>query len=287
MIKFSEILSAVSWTNVYNVIYKITNLINGKVYIGQTSISLRKRLLKHIYDANTDIKRRKHYLHRALSKHGFENFTVEVLETCDKEELDAREIYWISHFNSTDPQLGYNCTKGGQGNRAINVSEETRKLISDKNKTKWNDPTYRERQKQSRKESYARKCKPIVQLDLSYRPIKTWDSKTEVANQFSSNIFQLKGNRKVMEIGMYLFMHVDDYNNLNLGNPVVVQLDNEYNIINVFYSYRHANTMVKTYGYRSARLQFDVNQSKTMKYGSKKAGFIWMSYENYLKYIKK
>lgn len=287
MIKFSEILSVVSWTNVYNVIYKITNLINGKVYIGQTSISLRKRLLKHVYDANTDIKRRKHYLHRALSKYGFDNFTVEILETCDKEELDAREIYWISHFNSTDPQLGYNCTKGGQGNRAINISEETRKLISDKNKTKWNDPTYRERQKQSRKESYARKCKPIVQLDLSYRLIKTWDSKTEVANQFSSNIFQLKGNRKVMEIGMYLFMHVDDYNNLNLGNPVVVQLDNEYNVINVFYSYRHANTMVKTYGYRSARLQFDVNQSKTMKYGSKKAGFIWMSYENYLKYIKK
>lgn len=287
MIKFSEILSATHWTNVKNVIYKITNILDGKVYIGQTSISLRKRLLKHMYDANTDVKRRKHYLHRALSKHGFDNFIVEILETCEKEKLDEREIYWIAHYNSTDSVLGYNCTKGGQGNRAIFISEETRKIISEKNKVRWQDPEYRLKQKQNRNASYKRKMRPVVQLDLNYNLIKIWDKKTDVANQFTGQIFALNKNRRVVEIGIYLFMDKDYYETFVLPDPIVVQLDDEYNIVNKFYSYKHANTALKTYGYKTARLQFAVNQSRTCKTGSKKAGFIWMNYDNYIKYIKK
>lgn len=287
MIKFSEILSATHWTNVKNVIYKITNILDGKVYIGQTSISLRKRLLKHMYDANTDVKRRKHYLHRALSKHGFDNFIVEILETCEKEKLDEREIYWIAHYNSTDSVLGYNCTKGGQGNRAIFISEETRKIISEKNKVRWQDPEYRLKQKQNRNASYKRKMRPVVQLDLNYNLIKIWDKKTDVANQFTGQIFALNKNRRVVEIGIYLFMDKDYYETFVLPDPIVVQLDDEYNIVNKFYSYKHANTALKTYGYKTACLQFAVNQSRTCKTGSKKAGFIWMNYDNYIKYIKK
>lgn len=287
MIVLSEVLENAQLLRITNVIYKLTNIVNGKVYVGQTSISFKKRLLKHIYDARTESKRRKHYLQRALAKYGFDNFIVEILETCEKKKLDEREIYWIAHFNSTDPELGYNCTYGGQGNRrSIDLSQEARDIISKTHKEKWADPNYRLQQKRSRQNSYKRKRQAVVQLDLSYNLVKVWDKKTDVANQFTSQIFKLNKKRHVVEIGVYLFMDKARYETLTLPNPVIVQLDDNYNIIRKFYSYRHANTAVKTYGYKSARLQFDVNQPRTCKKGSKKAGFIWMNYENYLKYIE-
>lgn len=285
MIKLSEVLENTQLLYIANVIYKLTNTVNGKVYIGQTSISFKKRLLKHIYDARTESKRRKHYLQRALVKYGFDNFTVEILETCDKEKLDEREIYWIAHFKATDPKLGYNCTYGGQGNRSsISLSDEARRIISETHKQKWADPEYRTMQKQHRKHSYDYKKVKIVQLDLSYNFVKIWESKTAVANEFTQQIYRLRGNRKQVMIGNYLFMILDDYKKLELDNPIIVQLDQQYNIVNKYYSYRDANMQIKAMCGRRPNLKFDANQVRTKKKGTKKAGYIWMTYENYMKY---
>ena len=96
-------------------IYKITNNQNGKVYIGQ-STSIQQRWIAHRNRPfNSNSTQYNSPLYRAIRKYGLENFSFEVLDECDKDELDEKEIYYISLFNSANPEFGYNLTNGGQG----------------------------------------------------------------------------------------------------------------------------------------------------------------------------
>lgn len=88
-------------------IYKTTNLLNGKFYIG-----------KRVYRKKDDnwYLGSGIYLNRAIKKYGRENFKKEIIEWCeDKFHLCKREIYWINIFNSTDSKIGYNLSLGGDG----------------------------------------------------------------------------------------------------------------------------------------------------------------------------
>ena len=92
-------------------IYKITNLVNQKSYIGQ-SVNIDKRLKEHINDAfNPNRKEYDYPLSRAYRKYGVENFSKEVLCICSKEELNEKEEYYIKIFNSKEN--GYNQQDGG------------------------------------------------------------------------------------------------------------------------------------------------------------------------------
>lgn len=94
-------------------IYKFTNKVNGKIYIGQ-SIDVIKRYKRHIYQAFNNTKSNKDYklpFHAAMRKYGKENFTFEILEECPREQLNEREQYWISFYDSF--KNGYNATIGG------------------------------------------------------------------------------------------------------------------------------------------------------------------------------
>lgn len=88
----------------YGVIYKITNLINNKVYIGQTKQKFDKRIYQHKYS----MKKHRTYLAKAFRKYGFENFLFEILEKCQKDILDQKEEYYIAVYNSSDENFGYN-----------------------------------------------------------------------------------------------------------------------------------------------------------------------------------
>jgi len=88
------------------VVYKITNLFNGKLYVGQTRQPIEKRFYQHAH-ANSP-------LGRAIRDCGLENFTIEVIERCDtQEQLDALEKFWIRVLNCTVPN-GYIQTPGGE-----------------------------------------------------------------------------------------------------------------------------------------------------------------------------
>lgn len=88
-------------------IYKITNLINNKVYIGQ-SINIASRWRRHRTDANI----KDTPLYQDIRKYGLNNFSFEVIEECTKEQLDERERFWIDKYDSYNN--GYNLTSGGQ-----------------------------------------------------------------------------------------------------------------------------------------------------------------------------
>lgn len=92
-------------------IYKITNTINGKSYIGQTIQNVKERFYQ--YCATKCSKAVSNMaIHRAIKKYGKSNFTVEVIEEIDSANLNDRERYWIKYYNSYNN--GYNSTKGGQ-----------------------------------------------------------------------------------------------------------------------------------------------------------------------------
>lgn len=100
-------------------IYKITNLINQKSYIGKTEKDdPYKRWEEHQRQANrTSTEKRP--LYSALNKYGFENFSFEILE--ETNNLVKREVYWIDFFNTY--KIGYNATLGGDGKSYINTEE--------------------------------------------------------------------------------------------------------------------------------------------------------------------
>ena len=90
---------------IYGYVYKVTNNINGKIYVGQH----KSRVLDESYWGSGVLIR------RSQEKYGLENFTIEILEWCSsREDLDSKEIYWIKELNSTDPVVGYNIGFGGR-----------------------------------------------------------------------------------------------------------------------------------------------------------------------------
>ena len=92
-------------------IYKITNTINSKSYIGQTIQNVKERFYQHCATKCSKAVSNM-AIHRAIKKYGKSNFTVEVIEEIDSANLNDRERYWIKYYNSYNN--GYNSTKGGQ-----------------------------------------------------------------------------------------------------------------------------------------------------------------------------
>ena len=89
------------------IIYKATNKKNGKIYIGQTILTLEERKKSH-KDA---MKRINTYFYNSLRKYGWKNFKWEVIYECSNEKLNEAECWFIKKYNST--MDGYNTTYGG------------------------------------------------------------------------------------------------------------------------------------------------------------------------------
>ena len=120
-------------------IYKITNQINNKCYIGQ-SINIEDRWQYHKAPSHWDPKV---ILYAAFLKYGIENFTFEIIEytSGDKQTLNEREKYWIEYYQSYTNK-GYNATKGGD-NYSIKYSLISNEEIKDirTRKIKFQSPT--------------------------------------------------------------------------------------------------------------------------------------------------
>lgn len=104
-------------------IYKITNLINNKVYIGQSK-NIEMRWNRHKTGPfNPNNNSYNSALYRAIRKYRLENFTFEVIEKCEEKDLNEKEIFWIRYYDSHNKNKGYNLTGGGEN--AITVSKIT------------------------------------------------------------------------------------------------------------------------------------------------------------------
>ena len=104
-------------------IYKITNLINQKIYIGQ-SIHIEQRWQEHCRNSSISL------LASAIKKYGKENFKFEIVEECKENELDEKEIFYIQKYHSMVPN-GYNVTLESKAKNQIfvNYSPEQLQMI--------------------------------------------------------------------------------------------------------------------------------------------------------------
>lgn len=136
-------------------IYKTTNKVNGKIYIGKNATD------------NPDYLGSGQYLKRAIKKYGRDSFIKEIIETCyDDKTLDERERYWIAFYGSTNREIGYNLTDGGtggntnkhktpeekaavrermsEGQRKWAATPEAKQIQSENAKRMWANPEHRE-----------------------------------------------------------------------------------------------------------------------------------------------
>ena len=128
------------------IIYKVTNKVNGKQYIGRTVKKINVRWNEHACNASSDKEKDQSILHKALRKYGKENFSIEQIDSANSiEELNQKEIYWIEKLNTR--VVGYNLTAGGEG-FSKKHSDKTKKLISDHNGMK-NNPESRKKSSES------------------------------------------------------------------------------------------------------------------------------------------
>ena len=120
-------------------IYKITNLINNKLYIGKTSVSIKKRFKEHIIDSKKKEEQNRP-LYKAFNKYGIENFKIEIIEdNLTDSEACNREQFWIANYQTYigfDNCNGYNATLGGDSKHTYNYEIIAKKYLELKNQLK-------------------------------------------------------------------------------------------------------------------------------------------------------
>ena len=178
------------WKNDYSGIYKIENLVNGKIYIGQSK-QIRQRWTEH----KKELRRNRHkneYLQRAWNKYGEENFKHEVLELCSEDQLDERECYYIELLRTFDNDLGYNLTSGG--GRRKKYSKSTREKLRI-NGTGENNPN----------------SKKVICLETN----KIYDSMAQAGKEYGidyTNIYRCCIQQRYTTVGLH-WMYLEEYNN--------------------------------------------------------------------------
>lgn len=144
---------------VYGYIYKITNLVNKKIYIGQ-AIDIQQRWWGHLNCAKKQVNT---VLYKAIRKYGAANFIIEQIDTANtKEELNNKEIYWIRKLNSTNDEIGYNLTAGGTGGdtfslHSLHNKQEIKNKMSHAQKRRWEQMPIEDKTRWRQKVSIANK----------------------------------------------------------------------------------------------------------------------------------
>ena len=141
-------------------IYKITNLVNNKIYVG-LSKNLDKRWKTH----SNELRKNKHYntyLQSSWNKYKEENFKFDILEVCGNEELVKRENYWINFYESFIPSKGYN------------ITHENYKIV--------------ERVKKNTKNKV---CNRIYQIDANNQLVNIFESVSDAALHINIDAHQL------------------------------------------------------------------------------------------------
>jgi hypothetical protein len=177
------------------IIYKISSP-SGKVYVGQTVRSFEKRMKQHKQDSSccTLIK-------RAIDKYGDEmNYEI-IEEDVPQEQLDEREVHWISHFNSLAPN-GYNCTTGGQFRKEY--SHELKDMLRNiKNAQKIERDGYMGDVTQMGNLFYPRVRQNGIRIHVSYGGFQTEEEAIEVLKEYTKDPenFTAVNNRTRKKVG--------------------------------------------------------------------------------------
>lgn len=180
-----------------NEVYKITNKITNKIYIGITNQGSGARYRHHWYESRIG---EPSPIHRSMAKYGEDNFTLEIIDFADTyDELKEKEKYWIKQYNSTDRNIGYNLTEGGDGTFGRTHSKETKEKIRQKALGRKFSEETKKKMSEARKGVVSDKKKAHIQTMIemgkkkvlaekaSTKEIIEFNSMVECANYFGIN----------------------------------------------------------------------------------------------------
>jgi len=122
-------------------IYKITNLIDNKIYIGSTK-NLRKRKIKHISKLNLNYHHNS-FLQKDYNTYGSLKFKFDIIEECTVEQLIEREQYYIDLYDCCNPLIGYNISPSSNSQLGFKFSKESKEKMSEaaKNRKPFSEET--------------------------------------------------------------------------------------------------------------------------------------------------
>lgn len=161
-------------------IYKITNLVNKKIYIG-SAFNISNRFSVHKYSLKNN-KHKNPHLQAAWNLYGEKEFIFEILEIVeDKTKIIEREQYYLDLYNPCDNSIGYNIAKKAGNCAGVKASLETRQKQSESAKKR---PKYKwtEEQKENRKKARKGQIMPWAKLD--------WALVNEIRKLYTDGVFQ-------------------------------------------------------------------------------------------------
>ena len=211
---------------VYGIIYKITNKVNSKIYIGQTVRNFDKR-----YKNNLEKYTHNNYLKNSIKKYGIENFKIdkEIDKAYSIEELNDKETCWIKYYDCISPK-GYNICVGGLGTSGYHHTEETKirqrdckmgmylgetnpffgKTHSDETKARWSEKrSGKGLSEEWRKHISEAQYKKVINLDTGevFNSVKAAAEKYGLKDTHISRVCKGKRNKT----GGYRWKHYKDY----------------------------------------------------------------------------
>ena len=188
--------------NNFMLIYKVTNQINQKSYVGKTELPFNIRKNNHLSDTRRGCE---FAFHRALRKYGEENFLWEIVEDGieDKTLLDDKERYYIALYESFGPK-GYNMSEGGEGQTGWVPSDETRAKWTEQRKGRapWNKGTAKPKKVLTEEERAARKADADRRRSEALKGRKTWN--TGMSDQYARAKYKVIYKDGIEKIGTRL-----------------------------------------------------------------------------------
>lgn len=166
-------------------IYKITNAVDGKVYVGKTNRTISKRFKLHISKHNTGTT----YLYRAMRLHGLANFSISEIEEVCEVDASTREQFWIVKLGTKVP-LGYNMTNGGDGGDTSD-SPQFQKYLANRDYRGVKNPMYGKRGKEN--PNYGSCRSDEQKINMSVGLTTAWEANADRKDK-QSNKMQGVGN---------------------------------------------------------------------------------------------
>lgn len=299
-------------------IYKIENIVNGKVYIGQ-SVNIEQRWKNHKYHLNNSTHYND-YLQRSWNKYKSDNFKFSILEECEECDLNDKEIYWIDYYHSCEYEYGYNSQIGGAGDilyRPVLQFELSGKFVKEwKNSREAYINTGISQQgiygccmkkfKHSHyyiwiyKDDYNgeesllwyfdnQRTKNINQYDLYGRYIKTWKNNSEIEKEFGYNVSQCTSHIVLSSHG-YIWLYTDD--NLELTDEYCYNVRHSLNFLcnKPFYQVDSNCNIINEYNCLRESTENGFNERMVneclRKLRNSVKGFIWIYKDEYCNLTK-
>lgn len=299
------------------IIYKATNKINGKIYIGKT-YNLEKRKKQHIDDINNGLP-----FHNALKKYGVNNFEWEIVDKANSDsEIREKEIQWIKKCNSCisfPNSNGYNITLGGEGGISWNskpilqydlngnyideyissshasvvtglqrhdISNCAKGIVNRSGEYMWRYKVSKNIPKKIA--SYSKKAsarkRAVMQLDKEGFVLNIFDSLTQASQETSTSrtsiSFCLSG--KYGTANNYVWIYADEYNpNKDYKYNGIREGKGIYQLDNDRKIVNHFNNCTEAARYMNEPDKVHKQIHKAIKTGNKCRGFYWIKAENY------